>query len=61
MDSTDVPKHTLLLFIFITLLDFVLTLISRLFDADYVIFPVHMYVSNLKEKKKRKKSASKEI
>lgn len=62
MDSTDVPKLTmtppspLLLFIFITLLDFfVITLTTRLFDADYVIFQCTFMCLALKKKKRKKK------
>jgi len=52
MDNTDIPKHKITPFsIFITLLDFVLTLTSRLFDAEYIIFPVHLSVSSFREKK----------
>lgn len=52
MDSTDVPKHTtsaplLLIFItFVGFLFFVLTLTSRLFDAEYY-FLVYIYVSSV--------------
>lgn len=50
MDSTDVPKHTTsapLLLIFITFVGFfVLTLTSRLFDAEYY-FLVYIYVSSV--------------
>lgn len=51
-------KHrmTLLLLIFITLLDFCINLKTpRLFDADCVIFPVHINVSSNKENKRKRK------
>ena len=49
------PPPRFLFFIFITLLDFVLTFSSRLFDADHVISPVHTLCPALKKRNPRNK------